>query len=314
MRAAPARARRIALALRLDRPLAAAASHPTAGEDALGPAYAHCRAIARRSGSSFLAAFWLFPRAERDALHAIYAFCRLADDIADDPSVQGDRRRLLERWREELGAAYRGKAEHPVGVALGDAVTRFRLPEAHFLDLLDGIEQDLEGAPIETFTTLERYCYCVASTVGLLVCAVRGARSPAEVAYATELGIAVQLTNVLRDVGPDAREGRVYLATEDLRAFGVTPASLAEERPSAAVQSLLREYVGRARARYARADALLPETSRRLLRPAHAMGAIYRDLLETLAKRRFERLVPALRSGHLRRLAIAAKTGWGGKK
>ena len=121
------------MALRFEQPLSVEPAGAGAEGDVLKAAYAHCRAIARRSGSSFLAAFWLFPPAERRALHAIYAFCRLADDIADDPAVRGDRRRLLERWREELAAAVRGKAEHPVGIALGDAVTRFRLPEAHFV-------------------------------------------------------------------------------------------------------------------------------------------------------------------------------------
>ena len=106
---------------------------------AVSAAYAHCADIARRSGSSFLAAFWMFPRDERRALHAIYAFCRLVDDIADDPALRGDRGMLLERWHEELVDAYRGKARHPVGIALGDAVHRFHLPEECFLDLLAGI-------------------------------------------------------------------------------------------------------------------------------------------------------------------------------
>ena len=137
-------------------------------------AYAHCAEITRRSGSSFLAAFWMFPREQRRALHAIYAFCRLVDDIADDPALRGDRGMLLERWHDELVDAYRGKARHPVGIALGDAVHRFHLPEDCFLDLLAGIEADLRGAEIETFAELEHYCYCVASTIGLLVCGVRG--------------------------------------------------------------------------------------------------------------------------------------------
>ena len=255
----------------------------------------------------------MFPPAERRALHAIYAFCRLADDIADDPAVQGDRQKLLGRWREELSAAYLGKARHPVGVALGDAVSRFRLPEAHFSDLLDAIQRDLDGEPFETFASLERYCYGVASTIGLLVCAVRGWSGPAEVDYATQLGIAVQLTNILRDVGPDAAEGRVYLAQEDLRFAGVPPEALRAARPDAALQGLLLDYTDRARDRYDRADRALSASARRGLRPAQAMGAIYRDLLESLAARGFAPLVPALRSGRLRQLAIAARVAVGGK-
>ena len=112
-------------------------------------AYRHCEEVVRRSDSSFASAFWLLPGDQRRAIHAIYAFCRLADDIADDPALQGDRRKLLARWRCELEAAYRGKAEHPVGIALGDTVHRFALPEALFAELLDGVEFDLSGAEIE---------------------------------------------------------------------------------------------------------------------------------------------------------------------
>jgi phytoene synthase len=274
-------------------------------------AYAHCAEIARASGSSFLAAFWMFPRDQRRALHAIYAFCRLADDIADDPEVEGDRQRLLARWRDELSDAYRGKARHPVGVALGDAVHRFHLPEDTFLDLLSGIEADLLGRPIERFEDLERYCYCVASTVGLLIVGVRGIRGDAVRAYATELGIAVQLTNVLRDVGEDAADGRVYLAAEDLARMGVAEADLAGGEASEPVRLLLAVYAERARIRYERAERALPGELRRQLRPAQAMGAIYRDLLDTLQARGFPCLGPSLRLSKTRRIAIAARVWLG---
>ena len=165
-------------------------------------AYAHCARVVRRSESSFAAAFWLFPKPRRRALHAVYAFCRLADDIADDPGVRGDRRLLLGRWRAELTDAYLGKAQHPVGIALGDAVHRFRLSQDVFLDLLRGVESDLLGESMETFEDLRRYCYRVASTVGLLVVQVLEARSPRSFEYAETLGIAVQLTSIK---GPFAR-------------------------------------------------------------------------------------------------------------
>lgn len=118
-------------------------------EPELAGAYAHCARIVRRSGSSFAAAFWMLPPQRRRALHAVYAFCRLADDIADDPAVREDRGLLIARWREELDAAYLGKSEHPVGIALGDAVHRYRLPQEVFVDLLRGVESDLRGEPIE---------------------------------------------------------------------------------------------------------------------------------------------------------------------
>jgi len=279
--------------------------------DATAPAvldaYAHCADIARRSGSSFLAAFWMFPREQRRALHAIYAFCRLVDDIADDPALRGDRGMLLERWHEELVDAYRGKARHPVGIALADAVHRFQLPEDCFLDLLSGIEIDLRGAEIETFAELEHYCYCVASTIGLLVCGVRGLRGERVRDYAVHLGIAVQLTNVLRDVGEDAVAGRIYLAREDREAFGVTPESLRARGNDEPLARLLSHYAERARSRYAQAQRALPAELRRALRPAQAMGAIYRDLLDALERRDFPHHGPALRLSKPRRVAIAAR-------
>jgi phytoene synthase len=274
-------------------------------------AYAHCAQVVRRSESSFAAAFWLFSRPRRRALHAVYAFCRLADDIADDPSVRGDRRRLLARWRTELTDAYLGKARHPVGIALGDAVHRFRLPQDVFLDLLRGVETDLEGETIETFEDLRRYCYRVASTVGLLVVHVLEARSPRSFEYAETLGIAVQLTNVLRDVGEDAVAGRIYLAREDLERLGVRPESLSGPRMTEELRLLLALYAERARLYYERAAQVLPEEDRRRLRPAEAMGRIYRALLEELHGRGFPCLEASLRLSRPRRLAIAASTWLG---
>ncbi len=282
---------------------------------AVDAAYRHCAEVTRRSGSSFAAAFWMLPHARRRALHAIYAFCRLADDIADDPAVREDRGLLLSRWRGELENAYRGKAEHPVGRALGDAVHRYQLPESVFQDLLCGVESDLRGEPIETFEDLTRYCYRVASTVGLLIVRVLGHRNPRSLEYAHAMGIAVQLTNVLRDVGEDAESGRIYLAREDLARMGVAPESLVRGGPTDAQRLLFALYAERARIYYDRADRLLPAEDRRALRPAEAMGRIYRTLLEELQRRRFPCLEQSLRLSRRRRLAIAASVwaGFGGR-
>jgi phytoene synthase len=273
---------------------------------ALDAAYRHCAGVTRRSGSSFAAAFWMLPPPRRRALHAISAFCRLADDIADDPAVRGDRALLLERWRAELRDAYLGKARHPVGVALGDTVQRFRLPEAVFLDLLRGVEWDLLGQPVETFDDLYRYCYCVASTVGLLIVRVLEARDPGALAYAETMGIAVQLTNVLRDVGEDAAAGRIYLPREDLARMRVRPESLGEGKLTDEIRLLLALYAERARIYYERAARMLPREERRRLRAAEAMGRIYRALLEELQARGFPCLERSVRLSKPRRLAIAA--------
>jgi len=272
----------------------------------LRAAYEHCAGVLARSGSSFAAAFWMLPAERRRALHAVYAFCRLADDIADDPAVAGDRKRLLERWRAELAAVYRGEPTTQVGVALADAVVRFRLPQEVFADLLRGVESDLRGEPIETWADLERYCYRVASTVGLLLVRILGAKSPDSLEYARQMGIAVQLTNVLRDVGEDAASGRVYLAREDLARMHVPPESLREGKPTEEIRLLLALYAERARIRYEAAARLLPAEDRRALRPAEAMGRIYRALLGELHARGFPCLGPALRLSKPRRLAIAA--------
>ena len=268
-------------------------------------AYAHCRGVTRRSHSSFAAAFWMFPKAKRRALHAIYAFCRLADDIADDPAIRGNRGLLLERWRDELAAAYDGKGVHPVGVALGDAVARFDLPRQTFEDLLLGVESDLRRTPIETFDELYQYCYRVASTVGLLIVRVLGFNDPRTLDYAEAMGVAVQLTNVLRDVGEDAANGRVYLAREDLKRFGIGEEALRAEPAPDELRLLLACYAERARIFYERAAALRPAADRARLRPADAMGAIYRCMLDRLQAERFPR-ERTVRLSNPRRLAIAA--------
>jgi phytoene synthase len=277
-------------------------------------AYAQCARVTRKSGSSFASAFWMLPRPKRRALHAIYAFCRLADDIADDPAVGGDRTRLLARWRAELESAYRGKSEHPVGIALADAIRCFQLPEREFVDLLRGVESDLRGEVMESWEDLERYCYRVASTVGLLVVRVLGYRNPRSLEYARSLGVAVQLTNVLRDVGEDAAAGRIYLASEDLERLGVAAEDLRARRMTHEVRRLFEFYAERARAYYERAARALPDEDRRALRPAEAMGRIYRALLQELQRRDFPCLRESLRLSRRRRLAIATFTwlGFGG--
>ncbi len=280
-------------------------------EPDIAEAYRECAEITRRSGSSFASAFWMLPKPKRNALHAIYAFCRLADDIADDPSVAGDRAALLARWRAELDSAFRAKAEHAVGIALSDAVERFQLPERVFLDLLAGVEFDLAEQPIESFDDLRLYCYRVASTVGLLVVRILGFENPRSLEFAEALGVAVQLTNVIRDVGDDARSGRIYLPNDELARFGVSTESLRAGEMSDALQLLLSFNAKRAASYYERAEQLLPDEDRRSLRPATAMGRIYRALLDELIDRDFPCFEQPVRLSKPRRFAIAAKVWMG---
>jgi phytoene synthase len=284
---------------------------PSESEPNTSQAYRECAEITRRSGSSFASTFWMLPKPKRNALHAIYAFCRLADDIADDPAIAGDRTALLARWREELDDAFRGKAQHAVGVALSDAIERFQLPERVFLDLLAGVEFDLADGPIETFDDLRLYCYRVASTVGLLVVRILGFENPRSLEFAETLGIAVQLTNVLRDVGDDASTGRIYLPKDELERFGASVESILAGQMTDELQLMLSFNAKRAASYYERAEQLLPDEDRRALRPATAMGRIYRALLNELIERRFPCFGPQVRISKPRRVAIAAKVWMG---
>jgi phytoene synthase len=277
----------------------------------IAKAYRGCAEITRHSGSSFASAFWMLQKSKRNALHAIYAFCRLADDIADDPEIAGNRTALLARWREELDGAFRGKARHGVGVALSDAVERFRLPERVFLDLLAGVEFDLADGPIETFDDLQLYCYRVASTVGLLVVRILGFENPRSLEFAETLGIAVQLTNVLRDVGDDASTGRIYLPKVEIERFGVSTESILAGEMTPELQLMLSFNAKRAASYYERAEQLLPDEDRRALRPATAMGRIYRALLDKLIERNFPCFEQPVRISKPRRVAIAAKVWLG---
>ncbi len=261
-------------------------------------AYAYCHQVLRRSGSSFAQAFRLLAPERRSALDAVYAFCRFVDDVADggDPREFGDRgnpgRRdpgaLLARWRDELRRVYAGAPSHPIGVALADAVRRFALPERHFADLIRGVEMDLTRRRYRTVDELEEYCYLVASTVGLLCIEIFGRRHPSAEDYARDLGVAFQLTNILRDVREDAARGRLYLPLEDLARFGCEEEELLAGRYSARVGALMAFECGRARAYYLRARCALAPEDRRALAAAEAMRLIYERLLCRIEARGFD--------------------------
>lgn len=288
-----------------------ATSLPAGAIPDLRDAYQQCAAVTRRSGSNFAAAFWMLPRPRRRALHAVYAFCRLADDIADDAHLRGDRDALLAHWRSELESAFRGAARSPVGIALADAARRYELAEQDFQDLLRGIESDLRGEDFRSFPELERYCDRVAGTVGRVLVRILGCGDAASLAYATTMGTAVQLTNVLRDVREDALAGRVYLAREDMERMGVVRKDLENPEPDEALRMLLAQYAERARIHYERAEAMLPARQRRRLRGARAMGRIYRALLQAVVARGFSNLAEPVRLSSGRRSWIAISVWFG---
>lgn len=256
-------------------------------ERQLREAYDYCREVTRRSSSNFYYAFRLLSPRRRSALYAVYAFCRFVDDIADDAGRR-EAGRLLTCWRGELERVFTGTPTHPIGRALADTVRQFPLERRHFADLIRGVEMDLTQRRYESFERLYEYCYRVAATVGLLCVDIFGHSNPSARDYAVDLGIAFQLTNILRDVHEDARRGRVYLPLDDLDRFDCTPDELLVGRYSPRVAALMAFECGRARAYYLRARGALAPEDRASLAAAEAMRLIYQRLLDRIEARQFD--------------------------
>lgn len=279
-----------------------------AGKGERPPALDACRHILARSGSSFATAFRILPAARRDALTTFYAFCRLVDDEVDGACRPEDARRQIARWRERVTALPAVREPHPVVEGLSWAMQRFPLRAEHLWLVLDGVEQDLEPRRYATFEDLYAYCYQVASSVGLVcVSVLAGPDAPRAETYAELTGVAVQLTNVLRDVGEDARRGRVYLPQEDLRAFGVEEAELAAGRASPAVERLLRFEGRRAAEYYELAGAALPPGLGPRLFFAEALRETYRRLLGRIEAERWPVLERRVTLGALEKAGIALR-------
>jgi len=272
-------------------------------------AYAYCQNVTRRSSSNFYYAFRLLSPERRDALFAVYAFCRFVDDIADDDNRR-DPAGLLARWRDELGRAYAGTPTHPISCALADAVQHFPLAQQHFLDLIRGVEMDLTQRRYPTFDALYEYCCLVASTVGLLCIEIFGHQHASARDYAVDLGIAFQLTNILRDVMEDGRRGRIYLPLDDLRRFDCTEAELLSGHYSPRLGALMAFQCGRARAYYLRARGALAPEDRSSLAAAEAMRLIYERLLDRIEARHFDVFGPRVTLPRYQKLTLAL-AAWG---
>src|SRR5947199_5892860 len=178
--------------------------------------------LTRKSRSNFFFAFLTLPRRQREAIYAVYAFCRIVDDAVDLGQDRAAQRGELARWREEIRRVYEGTPEHPAAERLQEAVKLFPIPRSALLEIIAGVEMDLGRSTYEAFEDLYPYCYRVASAVGLCCIEIFGYADTRARQYAVDLGVALQLTNIMRDVGADARVGRVYVPQEDLAAFGVT--------------------------------------------------------------------------------------------
>ncbi len=243
----------------------------------------YCQDKAARSGSSFYYSFMFLPPQRRQAITALYAFCREVDDVVDecqDPSLA---KLKLDWWRQEIDRVYDGQPTHPVGHALQQVIAGITLPREQLFEIIDGMEMDLTQTRYLDFKALQLYCYRVASVVGLLAAEIFGYQDRQTLKYAHDLGLAFQLTNIIRDVGEDARRGRIYLPVEELQRFGVPAKDLIEARHTPAFRELMRFQAERAESYYERAFANLPAIDRRAQRPGLVMAAIYRTLLREIA-------------------------------
>lgn len=242
----------------------------------------YCQDKAASSGSSFYNSFRFLPQQKRQAITALYAFCREVDDIVDECHDSQVARTKLAWWREEISSTFAGKPRHPVGLALLPAIHTHDLPIEQFFEIIDGMEMDLNNNRYADFKALQLYCYRVASVVGLLAAAIFGYGNRQTTKYAHDLGLAFQLTNIIRDVGEDARRNRIYLPLEELRQFGVSEADILQSRETEAFSKLMTFQIERARHYYSQAMAALPSEDRKSQMPGLIMAAIYQTLLDEI--------------------------------
>jgi phytoene synthase len=269
---------------------------------ALEASYAHCVDVARSRARNFYYSFIALPKPKRLAMCALYAFMRECDDLSDGT---GASRQALEGWREQLDLALAGKpAGHPVWPAFADTAARYRIPARYLREMIDGVSSDLEPRRIATFEELYRYCYLVASVVGLATIHVFGFEDPRALDLAEKCGVAFQLTNIIRDVREDALLGRCYLPEEDLRRFEVSAEMLESESTSPQLKRLLEHLAGRARAYYEESQPLLDMVHRDSRAALWALCEIYSRLLREIADRDYDVLPAKIRLSAPRKVSI----------
>jgi phytoene synthase len=277
--------------------------------------YAYCESLARREAGNFYHAFRVLPNRQRRAMCALYAFLRVADDLSDEPGPAEDKRAALKSWRKDLDLAMSGRYTHRLHAAFHHTVASYRIPIPYIEAVLDGVEMDLEPAAYASFPQLQRYCYRVASAVGLACIHIWGFKDPLALEFAAQAGIAFQLTNILRDLGEDAARGRVYLPSEDLERFGYSAADLRRGERGETFRALMRFQVERARGFYDAAGPL----SLLLEPPGRAifwiMTRTYRGLLDAIESRDYDVFSRRVRLSTWRKLFLAVRAlpyrwGW----
>jgi phytoene synthase len=269
---------------------------------------AYCQQKAAASGSSFYYSFLFLPPERRRAITALYAYCREVDDIVDEVTDTAVAQAKLAWWHGEIDRMFGGEPQHPVTCALAPHLSAFGIGRENLLLVLDGMTMDLQQNRYLDYATLSRYCHNVAGVVGELSAGIFGVSEARTLEYARKLGLALQLTNIIRDVGEDARRGRVYLPLDELQQHGVKVADLLAGRYVDGYLPLMQWQVRRARGVYAEALAALPATDRRAQRPGLIMGAIYATLLDEIEREGFRVLHQRIALTPLRKLWIAWRT------
>jgi phytoene synthase len=265
---------------------------------------------AAKSGSSFYYAFLFLPPPRRAAITAFYAFCREVDDIVDEVGEASVAATKLAWWRSEVAATYAGRATHPATKALWPHAQPFDIRAEHLLAVIEGCQMDLEQSRYLDFAGLARYCHLVAGVVGEVASGIFGRTDPATTAYAHTLGLAMQLTNIIRDVGDDARRGRIYLPMSELKQFDVRAQEILTRAYSERFSQLMRFQAERAHRLYDQAIGLLPAQDARSQRPGLMMANIYRTLLREVEVDDFQVLHQRTSLTPLRKLWIAMRTNW----
>ena len=243
----------------------------------------YCRLKAAESKSSFLSGFRFLPQAQREAMTVLYAFCRELDDVADDSSNPAVAQAALNWWRADLAKAFTEQMpEHPVNQALKTVLHSFALPHGEFSELIDGMQMDLVQARYGSFEELKLYCHRVAGVVGCLIARILGFSDNQTLEYADKMGLALQLTNIIRDVGEDARNGRIYLPMEEMQRFDVPANVILQCRPTENFTELMAFQIKRARETYREAVSLLPAADKKSQKAGLVMAAVYYALLNEI--------------------------------
>jgi len=273
-------------------------------------AQAYCTAYTKKSGSNFYYSFLFLPKASRNAMYTVYAFCKAVDSAVDEPPAGSNPKEELHRWRIELDAVYDGTPHSPIAISLTHHVKTFSIPKAYFEELIKGVEMDLFNKRYVTFDELSLYCYRVASVVGLICLHIFGATSPRAQDYAVALGMAFQLTNILRDIGVDADDNRIYLPLDDLHACGCPEKTLLTKTYSPQFTALMQREAARAHQYYDKAQAAftaLSPAERRAVTVAEIMRGIYSHILGMIEQTGYQVFGPRISLSTTHRLTVALR-------